>query len=98
MPPTYCKPNGTVRSPPRTRRLQGAAATRRRGSTSKWERILLKNFILLRKWSLPESGASSLIGWRGTYTISLCAQKSGVDKRIKEGFPLKEVYGFPDIR
>jgi iron(III) transport system substrate-binding protein len=34
---------------------------------------------------------------RGTYPISFGAQSSDVEKMIKEGFPLKEVYGFPDM-
>ena len=34
---------------------------------------------------------------RGTYPIVFGAQSSDVDKMIKEGFPLKEVFGFSDM-
>lgn len=34
---------------------------------------------------------------RGTQPISFGAQSSDVEKMRKEGFPLKEVYGFPDM-
>jgi ABC-type Fe3+ transport system substrate-binding protein len=34
---------------------------------------------------------------RGTHPISLGAQSSDVEKMTTEGFPLKEIYGFPDL-
>jgi hypothetical protein len=34
---------------------------------------------------------------RGTYPITFGAQSSDVEKMTKEGFSLKEVYGFPDM-
>jgi ABC-type Fe3+ transport system substrate-binding protein len=34
---------------------------------------------------------------RGTHPISFGAQSSDVEKMRKEGFPLKEVYGYPDM-
>lgn len=34
---------------------------------------------------------------RGTYPIAFGAQSSDVEKMSKEGFPLKEIYGFPDL-
>jgi iron(III) transport system substrate-binding protein len=34
---------------------------------------------------------------RGTYPISFGAHDSDVDKMKKEGFPIKEIYGFPDM-
>jgi len=34
---------------------------------------------------------------RGTYPIAFGAHDSDVDKMRKEGFPIKEIYGFPDM-
>jgi iron(III) transport system substrate-binding protein len=34
---------------------------------------------------------------RGTYPISFGAQSSDVEKMSREGFPLKEILGFPDM-
>ncbi len=34
---------------------------------------------------------------RGTYPIAFAAHDSDVEKMRKEGFPIKEIYGFPDM-
>lgn len=34
---------------------------------------------------------------RGTYPIAFGAQSSDVEKMQKDGFPVKEIYGFPDL-